>query len=389
MAVSGGSDSTALLLLAAEWARAAGRRLLVLTVDHGLHSDSGQWTAAASALAERVGADFQTLAWTGTKPTTGLPAAARRARHALLAQAARDAGARVVLMGHTADDRAEAAAMRASGASVGDPLEWGPSPVWPEGREVMLLRPLMDARRAELQAWLAGQGATWIEDPANVDPRWLRARVRAGGAGSPAAAEEGGPAPLYTVQTVGGGFILRRTDAAASSRLLRAAILCASGREAPPRRERIEALQARLASGDGAWTLAGARIATVRDQVLVAREPGRTGLSSVAVAPGPEVIWDGRFAFVADHPGRLVPAAGLRARLSAADRAELAKLPPAMRGAVPVLLRDGQTAPVLAQAAGRLRPLVLRRLAAALGWIGTEGDAASWADGADGPQPLS
>src|SRR6185437_7502352 len=102
VALSGGGDSLALLLIAARWAKAAGRELVVLTVDHGLQAKSADWTRACAATAQRLGLPFRGLVWTGEKPATGLPAAARAARHALLADAARASGARVILMGHTA-----------------------------------------------------------------------------------------------------------------------------------------------------------------------------------------------------------------------------------------------------------------------------------------------
>ncbi|MDO9249546.1 MAG: ATP-binding protein, partial [Phenylobacterium sp.] len=102
VALSGGGDSLALTLMVADWAKVRGRSLLVLTVDHGLRAESAAWTRSCAATADRLGADFQALAWEGDKPATGLPAAARSARHRLIADAARAAGAKVVLMGHTA-----------------------------------------------------------------------------------------------------------------------------------------------------------------------------------------------------------------------------------------------------------------------------------------------
>ena len=175
---SGGGDSLALLILTLEWAQAHGRTVVSLTVDHQLNPASAAWTVAAAARAQAMGVQAQAQAWTGDKPSAGLPAAARAARHALLADAAREAGARVLLLGHTADDLAEAAAMRAEGSTVSDPREWSPSPVWPEGRGVFVLRPLLAVGRAEIREWLTARGETWLDDPANDDLNYARARAR-------------------------------------------------------------------------------------------------------------------------------------------------------------------------------------------------------------------
>jgi tRNA(Ile)-lysidine synthase len=175
---SGGGDSLALLILTLDWARAQGRAVVSLTVDHQLNPASAAWTAAAAARAQALGARAQALAWTGDKPSAGLPAAARAARHALLADAARAAGARVLLLGHTRDDLAEAAAMRAEGSTVSDPREWSPSPAWPQGRGVFALRPLLAVGRAEIRDWLSARGETWLDDPANEDLKYARARAR-------------------------------------------------------------------------------------------------------------------------------------------------------------------------------------------------------------------
>jgi tRNA(Ile)-lysidine synthase len=71
----------------------------------------------------------------------------------------------VILMGHTADDRLEARAMRADGSTTPDPRAWSPSPAWPEGRGIFLLRPLLGLRRGEIRGWRDG-GESWSEAPA-------------------------------------------------------------------------------------------------------------------------------------------------------------------------------------------------------------------------------
>ena len=63
-------------------------------------------------------------------------------------------GAKVILMGHTASDLAEAAAMRAEGSTTPSPREWAPSPAWPEGRGVFLLRPMLAVSRQQVRDWL-------------------------------------------------------------------------------------------------------------------------------------------------------------------------------------------------------------------------------------------
>src|SRR4051812_12623635 len=86
-AVSGGPDSLALTLLAARWAERSGGSLLALHVDHGLRPESAD---EAARVADWLGArsiPCRVLAWRGDKPATGVQAAAREARHALLEDA--------------------------------------------------------------------------------------------------------------------------------------------------------------------------------------------------------------------------------------------------------------------------------------------------------------
>lgn len=353
--------------MAADWARANGRRLLALTVDHGLNPDSPAWTVRAGEQARAVGADWRPLQWIGDKPATGLQAAARSARHALIADAAREGGAIVVLFAHTADDIAEADLMRAEGSSLGRLREWAPSPAWPAGRGLMLLRPLLHAGRAELRDWLAGQGADWIDDPANLDPRHTRSRARARLSG--ARALPVAPGPAHGVLAVEDDLIRLARDV--SARALAAALVCAGGSDRPPRGDRLGKCLARLGAGENfATTLCGARLAAVGEAVVVTREPGefrRAAAHDVVLPPGIETIWDGRWSITAPSGGWTIgPVAGRMARLSGAQRQALQGLPAPVRAARPVLLRDDGSAPVLAGEAAKARCLVGERLALAL-----------------------
>ena len=396
----------ALLEIAAVWARAAGRRLLAITVDHGLNPVSRDWSRRCEAAARALGADWVERRWEGEKPETGLPAAARRARHALIGQAAREAGAKVVLFAHTADDIAESDWMRERGATLGRLREWSPSPAWPEGRGLMLLRPMLGEGREALRGWLRGRGADWIEDPGN--DRFGRGRARA--ALNPLPAGEGlrlaersdapsrkgegwispdahGPHPFAQDRSpvapgrssplpLGEGFEVGRSIGMND---LAATLLCASGGSTPPRRDRLDAVLARLASGDDfTATLSGARIEAAGDRVLISREAGelrRRPPADAPLTPGVPAVWDGRYEITAREPGWTATAAlGRLNALSKADRAIVNTVPAWARGALPVLIRDGGDAPVLAWRAAEVRNLAPRRLGLALGETTQESD---------------
>src|SRR3984957_14727403 len=167
VAFSGGGDSLGALIATKAWADGCGRPVIALHVDHRLQAASESWRDVAAEAAQRLEVGFRALAWIGEKPAKGLADAARRARHGLIAEAARAAGASVVVFGHTADDIAEAVLMRAEGSSPGSPRQWSPSPVGPGGRGVFLLRPLLAVRRAAIRETLHAGSWSWIDDPAN------------------------------------------------------------------------------------------------------------------------------------------------------------------------------------------------------------------------------
>lgn len=379
MAVSGGGDSIALLHLAHEWAAAHGRSLAVLHVDHGLNPDSRVWHDRVREMAGRLGETFHSARWEGPWPDTGLSAAARAARHARLAEMARAVGARVILTGHTADDVAEGRWMQAQGSTLGKLRDWSPSPTWPEGRGLMLMRPLLTERRAGLRDWLGAQGIDWIEDPANVDLRYGRSRARRALAerAEVAVPQQDRPAPSTGMTADEWGVVRARRET--DPRALAFALVVTGGGVRPPRGDRLSRLAGRIAAGENFTAgLAGARLIAAADSLMLVREAGdyrRRGEPVRDLIPGAEVVWDGRFALTVDEAGwSVAPLSGRAARLGRADRAIVAGLPAAARPSLPVLIRDDETGPVLAQSRARVEALAACRLALGLGQVKHEAD---------------
>jgi tRNA(Ile)-lysidine synthase len=193
VAVSGGPDSVALLVLAARWAKARRRapKLLAVTVDHGLRAAAAGEAATVARLARRLGVAHRTLRWRGRKPASGLQEAAREARYRLLAQAAARAGYAHILTAHTLDDQAETVLFRlARGSGLGGLAGMAyaaPLPAAAAGT-FFLVRPLLHVAKARLVATLEAAGVPYSEDPSNRDPRFARARLRTF---MPALAKEG------------------------------------------------------------------------------------------------------------------------------------------------------------------------------------------------------
>jgi tRNA(Ile)-lysidine synthase len=183
LAVSGGSDSTALLVLAARWAKKLKRapKLLAVTVDHGLRPEARREAAAVKRLARRLGVPHRTLRWRGRKPKTGLQHAARIARYSLLAETALRAGYDHVLTAHTLDDQAETVLLRlARGSGLTGLAGMAHASAVPIGGEsaVFLVRPLLRVPKSRLIATLMSAGIGHSEDPTNRDPRFARTRWR-------------------------------------------------------------------------------------------------------------------------------------------------------------------------------------------------------------------
>jgi tRNA(Ile)-lysidine synthase len=331
VAVSGGADSVCLCLLADRWARGQGGRAVGLTVDHGLRPaaadeavQTGQWLAAH-------GIEHHILCWQGDKPETGIQAAARFARYALLRDWCAGAGILHLLLAHHRDDQAETLLLRLGRGSGVDGLS-SMSPIV-ELPALRLLRPLLTVPHARLVASLQAEDQPWIEDPSNTSAAYGRVRLRQM---APLLAAEGmdasrlagtarrlgrarqaleratAEAMVQAVALFPAGYAV--FDAAQMDRLpidvsLRlVARLCQTigGSPYPPRLERLERLHDELRAGLAVRrSFAGCVLAPTRSGVVVCREPAAIA-GPLAVGAGQTVLWDRRFTLTLGGSGQAV-----------------------------------------------------------------------------------
>jgi tRNA(Ile)-lysidine synthase len=326
VAVSGGSDSLALLHAARAW----GVGVEAVTVDHGLRPEAAAEAAQVGAFCQALGVPHTVLRWEGWDGKGNLQDQARQNRYALIAGWSRARGLPSVALGHTMDDQAETLLMRlAREAGV-------------EGLASMRLvferdgarfdRPVLFDRRADLRAYLETRGVRWIEDPSNEDESFGRVRARRAlaalapiGIGaeelfrvalnlrdaSDALGRMAADVAKAKVRSAGGDLIfdraaLRLQPAEIVRRLLGHALMFVGSAAYPPRREPLEGVVARIESG-GNTTLHGCLVMVSDMTVRITREH-----AAVAGLRAPtEALWDGRWRISGPHaPGLELRALG-------------------------------------------------------------------------------
>ncbi len=176
VAVSGGSDSMALLLLADNWARDMGCELRCVTVDHRLRESAADEARFVASRCRELGVPHETLEWKSKPDSGNLQDTARVARRQLIGNWARRHGIDQILLGHTGDDQAETFLIRLARGSGVDGL----ASMYEVERESGLswIRPLLNMGRQDLREFLNLFGETWCEDPSNDDDRFHRIRIR-------------------------------------------------------------------------------------------------------------------------------------------------------------------------------------------------------------------
>jgi len=198
LGLSGGADSVLLL----HWLCASEPRppVLAIHVDHGLRgAESDADREFCAQLCRDIGVRFQARS-VQLAPGSNLEERAREARYAILAEEAARARVRVLLTGHHADDGLETLLLRWIRGSTLAGLH-GPAETSRLG-PLILVRPLIGMRRAEIRTLLREAGLTWREDSSNDDLRHTRNRVRA--EFLPSLEELGGPAALASLREFAG-----------------------------------------------------------------------------------------------------------------------------------------------------------------------------------------
>ncbi|NKL35050.1 tRNA lysidine(34) synthetase TilS [Rhizobium leguminosarum bv. viciae] len=313
VAISGGSDSTGLLLLLDEAVKAAPHLKIFLcaaTVDHALRASSTDEAREVATLCASLGIPHTTMIWQGDKPKTGIMAAAREARYGLLATAANDFKADLIVTGHTFDDQRETLQMRGMRT---EQVSTGIADAVLFDRRFWILRPLLFSTRADIRAFLEEQGVPWIDDPSNEDTKYERVRTRrqlSADAGMEkdigAAWEERlglssrGAEWLDRHFRLHGGLLGQvMPDGLRQDRLVLDYVLARlaavfGGQPFVPGRARMERVLT-FATGSGLGRMTAGRVVfdLRRDGLYLARES--RGILPLVLRPGEAGVWDGRF----------------------------------------------------------------------------------------------
>ncbi|MGI9522375.1 MAG: tRNA lysidine(34) synthetase TilS [Hyphomicrobiaceae bacterium] len=336
LAISGGSDSTALMCLVADWAAnpdISSPDVTAITVDHRLRPESTLEAAQVASNARALQLPHRILEWTGSKPSSGLQVAARRARYQLITNyAKRLRGKSVIVTAHTLEDQAETVLMRLGRGSGPDGLAGIPE----KGSydEIALLRPLLSISGRTLLSYLKSKDISWIDDPSNHSEQFERVRIRKAHdartnlglsnkalartakrmARAKKALDIGAQSLLKTLLVdqkwlLYGAIIWKPSrinfSEELSIRALRSILRTCGGNREYPELGQVEDLQCTLSSRRFAGaTLAGCRLINISNDsdptVLICREPSRISTEPTPVLPNQDTVWDHRFVIRCD-----------------------------------------------------------------------------------------
>ena len=383
LALSGGSDSTALLIAFHEVVRTGSPcRLVACTVDHTLRAGSGEEAAQVAVLCATLAIPHETLRWQHAEVRSAIQAQARVARYRLLADCARRHGAALVLTGHTSDDQAETIAMRRARTderqdSAATGLS-GMAETTLFERRAWIARPFLHLARQTLRGFLLQRGQSWIEDPSNNNPAFERVRLRESGeaasvdlqrvaaAGRRRSESSGRIAALTTgrLRFHGQGLAelsLPHDDLEDPDMRRLLAILAGimGGRVHGPSRQSIDRLMAALHASHARFAVGRCLFDRRGTRLFLYRE--LRGLPpEMRLPPGSETDWDGRFHIVNNSRAPLLirPIGHAYAEMGSVSRSVPPSIARAAGSSLPLCLHDHlmEETPVPHRIAQRLAP---------------------------------
>lgn len=338
VAISGGSDSTGLLLALCQIQAETGRERLQLsavTVDHALRAESAYEAERVAKLCAELSVPHMIRRWEGAKPASGISEASRLARYRLIAEVFRQTRADFVVTGHTLGDQRETVAMRAArnGGSEAVGLSGMADAVLYEG-QCWVMRPFLHCERQAIRDYVLSRAQTWLDDPSNENVRFERVRVRNSLSRS--------PSPIDFELSLKRQVLARKTAAFLADRaqILHAALARIANEDVDPDRPEfrhgLAALIATLGgraffpaagsmervleflreSDTGRMTVGRVLLDRRRDALYLLRE--QRNLPQLLVGSQKTAVWDDRFAVKNGSPVSVLVKAG-----SAGDAARL------------------------------------------------------------------
>lgn len=176
LAISGGSDSIALLYLATNWAKREKVQLVVMHVDHNLRASSTQDAKFVQEIAHYLGHEFHLLRWQRSDDiTSAIQEKAREVRYDMMTMKCLELGVQLLMTAHHFDDMIENYLMRKSRGSGVLGLSYSHSYFV---NDVHIVRPLLAFKKESLQNYLRQNQYSWVEDETNISDKYERNRVR-------------------------------------------------------------------------------------------------------------------------------------------------------------------------------------------------------------------
>ncbi|MEK6747550.1 MAG: tRNA lysidine(34) synthetase TilS [Pseudomonadota bacterium] len=323
VAVSGGADSMALLLLANDWAKAKNGKVVALTVNHNLRSEAAAEALQVRKWCEYLGIDQYTLCWQPPSPIhTSIQENARNARYELMLEWCRENNILHLLTAHHLDDHVETMFFRLARGSGLDGLSAISAQRIVEG--VRLLRPLLKIPKARLITTLKKRNQEWLEDPSNHNSSYARVHIRQQLAQidnnidikkrSVIIAEQFGKfrnilenklvsqiTNCVSVFSKGYATIniqeFNNLDGEISLKALASLIRTLSGSDHPPRTSQLQSLKQLIKNNElnSKYSIGGLLFEAVKGNIILVYREYNAISPPIVVEPDMSVLWDKRF----------------------------------------------------------------------------------------------